>query len=112
MEIIAVLALSALVWLLWQLWQAKRFNRFKSYIDKDLKPKVIEQIIEELNETRSDTLPNNEVHQAATIFYWCQYKSRLLEAALKRDIITQEWLKETGNLRNAQHLFFIEKQFR
>ncbi|MGB0938292.1 MAG: hypothetical protein ACPGTQ_12595 [Colwellia sp.] len=112
MEIIAVLALSALVWLLWQLWQAKRFNRFKAYIEKELKPKVIERIIEELDETRSEVFPNNEVHQKATIFYWCQYKSRLLEAALKRDIITQDWLKETGNLRNAQHLFYIEKQFR
>jgi hypothetical protein len=107
-EIIAVLAFSALAWLLWQLKKAKQFNQFKSFIEEELKPKVIASIIEELEETRSDIYPNNEVHEAATIFYWCQYKSRLLKAALQRDIITQEWLKESGNLRNAQHLFHVE----
>lgn len=109
MQIIAILALSSLVWLIWQLIKAKRFTRFKQRIEDDLKEKVIASIIEELNENRSEIFPNNDSHKEATIFYWTQYKSRILHAALQREIITQQWLKDSGNLRNAQHLFFIEK---
>jgi len=110
MEIIATLALLSLVWLIWQLVKAKRFTRFKQQIDFELKDKVISSIKEELEETRCDQRPNNDCHQAATLFYWTQYKSRILHAALARDIIDQQWLINTGNLRNAQHLFFIERQ--
>lgn len=109
MQIIAVLALASLVWLIWQLIKAKRFTRFKQKIEDDLKDKVIANIIEELCDNRSEIFPNNECHKEATIFYWTQYKSRILHAALQREIITQQWLKDSGNLRNAQHLFFIEK---
>ncbi len=108
-EIIASLAFSALAWLIWQLIKAKKFNRFKEKIDEELKDKVVTAIIDELNETRSDMFPNNECHQAATIFYWTQYKSRILQAALNKEIIDEQWLKDTGNLRNSQHLFFIEQ---
>ncbi|MCP4985782.1 MAG: hypothetical protein GY928_06845 [Colwellia sp.] len=110
MEIIATLASISLLWLVWQLVKAKRFTRFKQQIDSELKEKVIASIKEELEETRSEQLPNNNCHQAATLLYWTQYKGRILHAALARDIIDQQWLKDTGNLRNAQHLFFIERQ--
>ena len=109
MEIIAILALLLLIWMLWQLVKAKRFTRFKRQIDTELKDKVIANIIEELTLTRSEQLPNNECHQAATLLFWTQYKSRILHAALTREIVDQQWLIDTGNLRNAQHLFFIER---
>lgn len=111
MQIIALLALASLLWLIWQLIRAKRFTRFKKKIEDELKDKVIASIIEDLNETRSAVFPNNEYHQTATLFYWCQYKSRILHAALQREIITEEWLKESGNLRNAQHLFHVERRY-
>ena len=111
MQIIAALALASLVWLIWQLVKAKRFTRFKKKIESELKDKVIANIIEELIEKRCDAFPNNECHQAATIYYWCQYKSRILHAALQREIITEQWLKESGNLRNAQHLFYVERMY-
>ena len=111
MQIIAVLALTALAWLIWQLIKAKRFNRFKQKIEDELKDKVIASIIDELAQNRSDVFPNNDSHQEATIYYWTQYKSRILHAALQREIITEQWLKDSGNLRNAQHLFYVEKGF-
>lgn len=110
MEIIATLALLSLLWLVWQLVKAKRFTRFKQQIDSELKEKVVASIKEQLEETRCEQLPNNDCHQAATLLYWTQYKSRILHAALAREIVDQQWLKDTGNLRNAQHLFFIERQ--
>lgn len=111
MQIIAVLALASLVWLIWQLIQAKRFTSFKLKIEKELKEKVIADIIQDLEENRSKVFPNNECHQEATIYYWCQYKSRILQAALQREIITEQWLKDSGNLRNAQHLFHVESKY-
>ena len=111
MEIIAILALLSLLWLLWQLVIAKRFTRFKQQIDSELKDKVIANIIEELAMTRSEQFPNNDCHQTATLVYWTQYKSRILHAALAREIIDQQWLIDNGNLRNAQHLFFVERQY-
>jgi len=95
----------------WQLLKAKRFNRFKQQIEDELKEKVIQSIIDELNENRSELYPNNNSHQEATILFWTQYKSRILHAALQREIINQQWLKDSGNLRNAQHLFHIEQQY-
>jgi len=111
MQIIAALALASLVWLIWQLIKAKRFTRFKRKIETELKDKVIASIVEELAQKRSDIFPNNDCHQAATIFYWTQYKSRILHAALQREIITEQWLQDSGNLRNAQHLFHVERNF-
>jgi len=111
MQIIVVLALASMVWLIWQLIKAKRFTRFKQKIEDELKDKVIASIIEELAESRSEARPNNDCHQTATIYYWCQYKSRILHAALQREIITEQWLKDSGNLRNAQHLFFVESKY-
>ena len=111
MQFIAILALASLTWLIWQLIKAKRFTRFKQLIEDELKDKVITSIIEELDEQRSELFPNTECHQQATIFYWTQYKSRILHAALQREIISEQWLKSSGNLRNAQHLFYVEKAY-
>jgi len=111
MQIIAILALLSMAWLIWQLIKAKRFTRFKQKIENELKEKVIASIIEELCDNRSEIFPNNNCHQKATIFYWTEYTSRILHAALQREIITQQWLKDSGNLHNAQHLFFIEQKF-
>ena len=111
MQIIVILAIASLMWLIWQLIKAKRFTRFKQKIEDELKDKVITSIKEELNESRCTTFPNNECHQAATLYYWCQYKSRILQAALQREIITEQWLKDSGNLRNAQHLFHVEREY-
>ena len=98
-----------LSWFFWQLIKAKRFTKFKQHLEQELKPKVFEHIITELNETRTELLPNNEIHQQATLYYWGQYKVRILQAALIRDIIDEQWLKDTGNIKNSQHLFFIER---
>ena len=109
MEIIIIIAFMALAWLIWQLTRAKRFTKFKMLIEQEIKPKVIAEILNELNKTRSDEFPNNEIHQQATILYWTQYKARILQAALQRGIIDKKWLEDTGNLRNSQHLFHIEQ---
>lgn len=110
MEFIVVIALLSLTWLIWQLIKAKQYTRFKQLIVEELKPKVIQQIIIKLNENRSDAFPNNAIHEQATLYYWTQYKSRILKAALIHEIINEQWLKETGNLRNSQHLFHVEQQ--
>lgn len=109
LEIIVVIAVLFLIWLIWQFIRAKRFTQFKRQIFRELKPKVIESIVVEMAETRDEQLPNSPAHQEATIHYWSASAGRILQAALKRDIIDEQWLKETGNLRNTQHLFHIER---
>lgn len=112
MEIIVVIvavAVMFLAWLIWQLMRAKHFTQFKHQVEQELKPKVIASIIEEMVQTRSELLPNNDVHQAATIAYWSASTARILQAALMREIITEQWLKNSGNLRNSQHLFHVEQ---
>lgn len=110
-DFFAIFSLAILLWMAWLLFKAKRFTKFKLQIEQELKPKVIADILANLEESRSDVYPNNEVHQQATIYYWTQYKARILQAALQREIISQQWLKDTGNLRNSQHLFHIEQQY-
>ena len=109
MEIIAVIAVLFLAWLIWQFMRAKHFTQFKRQIIQELKPKVIANIIEEMSQTRSEHLPNNSAHQEATILYWSVSAGRVLQAALMREIIDEQWLKSTGNLRNSQHLFHVER---
>ncbi len=109
MEIIVVIAALFLVWLIWQLMRAKHFTQFKRQIIQELKPKVINDIMAEMLQTRSEQLPNTPAHQAATISYWSASAGRILQAALMREIINEQWLKESGNLRNSQHLFHIER---
>jgi len=111
MEVLVVLASLVLIWMAWQLYRAKQFNRFKKLIELEIKPKVINEIKEELLATRSELFPNNDSHVDASIYYWCQYKSRILQKALASDVITEQWLRDTGNYRNCQHLFHIERQF-
>jgi len=108
-EVIIIIAGAAFLWLCWQLFQAKKFTKFKRRIEQELKPKVIKKIVEDLIEQRSELFPNNDCHQDATIYYWTQYKSRILKAALQQEIIDEAWLKNTGNWRNSQHLFHIEQ---
>jgi len=110
-DIFMVFAIAVILWMAWLLVKAKRFTKFKQQIEQEIKPKVIADILAELEESRSEVFPNNEVHQQATIYYWSQYKARILQAALQREIISQQWLKDTGNLRNSQHLFHIEQQY-
>jgi len=110
-EIIVVIALLILAWLIWQLVRAKQYTRFKVLIEKEIKPKVVAKIIERLDEDRSNLFPNNAVHQQASIYYWTQYKSRILKAALIHEIIDEQWLINTGNLRNSQHLFHVEQEY-
>lgn len=107
--IIAVLAIIFLAWLVWQLMRAKHFTQFKRRITQELKPKVIEAIINDMVETRSEQMPNTTAHQEATIIYWTASTGRVLQAALMREIIDEKWLKSTGNFRNCQHLFHIER---
>ena len=89
--------------------RAKHFSQFNQQIKQELTPKVIDSIIEEMAQTRCDKFPNTQVHQEATIAYWSASTARVLQAALMRDIIDEQWLKDTGNLRNSQHLFHIEQ---
>jgi hypothetical protein len=110
-EFFAIAAVVILLWLGWQLFQAKRFSKFKVRIEQELKPQVIKHICADLEENRSEIFPNNQCHQEAALFYWTQYKSRILQAALQREIIDTQWLKDTGNLRNSQHLFHVEQRF-
>ena len=110
-DILPVFAGAIILWMAWLLIKAKRFTKFKQLIEDELKPKVIEDILAGLEESRSDVFPNNEIHQQATIYYWSQYKGRILQAALQREIITTQWLKDTGNLRNSQHLFHVEREY-
>jgi hypothetical protein len=110
-DILFVFAIAVILWMAWLLVKAKRFTKFKQRIEEELKPKVIANILAELEESRSEVFPNNEAHQQATIYYWSQYKARILQAALQREIISTQWLKDTGNLRNSQHLFHVEQEY-
>jgi len=112
LTILAIVALLSLIWLLWQLIRAKHFNRFKRYLHHSIKPQIITAIAQELTDSRSPLTPNSAAHIKASQYYWSQYSIRILQAALSRNIITEAWLKETGNWRNCQHLFFIEQQFK
>jgi len=107
-EIMIVLAVLSLCWIIWQLKKAKQFNQFKQLLAKDIKKQVINHIYANLESTRNNIYPNNEIHQTATIEFWTSYKVRVLQAALIHEIIDEQWLKSTGNWRNSQHLFHIE----
>lgn len=111
MEFIVVIALLSLAWLIWQLIKAKQYTRFKRLIAEELKPKVVQKIIISLNKNRSEAFPNNKIHEQATLYYWTQYNGRILKAALIHEVIDEKWLKETGNVRNSQHLFHVEQQY-
>ncbi|WP_448548443.1 hypothetical protein [Thalassotalea fusca] len=111
MEFLALLASLILIWMAWQLYRAKQFTRFKREIEGQLKPQVIEALNNHLEQTRSDLFPNNECHQQAAQFYWCQYKSRIVQAALKFEVIDKQWLIDNNKFRHCQHLFHIEQAY-
>ena len=111
MEFIALPALALLIWLAWQLYRAKRFTQFKNLLNSDIKTKVIIAITDDLTEHRCEQFPNNQVHIDATIFYWTQYPIRILQAALKYEIIDKQWLQDTKNVRNSQHLMHLQRQY-
>lgn len=111
MEVLVIIAGGVLLWMAWQLYRAKQFTLFKKLIESEIKPKVVEHLTTELTENRSELFPNSDCHIQASIIYWCLYKSRILQLALEKEIVTKQWLEETGNMRNCQHLFHIERQF-
>lgn len=110
--IIVGLSLLFLLWIIWQLIQAKKFTKFKNLLNSELKEKVIIAITNNLNETRNINYPNNQSHIEASIYYWTQYPIRILQAAIKYEIIDEKWLIETNNVRNCQHLLYIQRQFK
>lgn len=109
MEIFAIAAAMLLLWMAWQLYRAKRFNQFKRQVMIEIKPLVALHVKKTLIENRSDLTPNTEAHIQASQYYWTQYASRTLQAALHWQLIDEQWLKQTGNIRNCQHLFYIEQ---
>lgn len=109
MEIVALLAVTIILWMLWQLHRARQFNHFKRFIQSELKPQVIAHLKQSLNEQRSDIFPNSEAHIAASQYYWSQYSSRILQAALHWELLKSDWIETSGNKRHCQHLFFIEQ---
>jgi len=111
LEFIALPALALLIWLAWQLYRAKRFTKFKHLLNSEIQAKVIIAITNDLIEHRSEQFPNNQAHIDATIFYWSQYPIRILQAALKYEIIDKQWLQNTNNVRNSQHLMHLQRQY-
>jgi len=111
LEFIVLPALALLIWLAWQLYRAKQFNKFKTLLNNEIKAKVISAIQEDLATQRSEQFPNNQTHIDATIYYWTQYPIRILQAAIKYEIIDKQWLQATSNVRHSQHLMFIQRQY-
>ncbi|WP_286262744.1 hypothetical protein [Thalassotalea atypica] len=109
MEIIAGIAVAIILWMLWQVYRARQFNNFKARINSELKSLVIKELQHRLERQRSETFPNNDTHIRASIYYWSQYPSRVLQAAIAWGVVTEDWLEKTGNTRHCQHLFFIER---
>lgn len=108
-EIFAIAAVMLITWMAWQLYRAKRFNRFKRQIITEVKPLVAKHVAQMLVESRDEQTPNTDAHIHACQYYWTQYVSRTLQAALHWQLIDEQWLKRTGNIRNCQHLFYIER---
>jgi len=100
-----------LLWMGWQIYRAKQFNRFKQFIRHDIKPQVVEHLKSNLVKNRNENFPNDECHIQASIDYWCVSTARMLQYALQYELVSEKWLKETGNYRHCQHLFHIEGQY-
>ncbi|WP_371186214.1 hypothetical protein [Thalassotalea maritima] len=110
--IIPVLAVLLLIWMSWRLVQAKRYNRFIDWLMGDIKPQLLAVIKQELIDSRSPDLPNNDCHIDACCYYYGQYPVRVLEAALQRSIISEDWLNNRENKRHMQHLLFVQAAYR
>lgn len=111
MEVVVVCALLVLSWFAWQLVKAKRFTRFKLFLTEQISPQVEQGILEQLTEQQSELYPNNEIHQQATLYFWTQYRVRILQWALMNELLTEQQLKKDKQWRNCQHLFYIEKPY-
>ncbi len=111
LEFIALPAFALLIWLAWQLYRAKQFTKFKIQLNTEIKNKVVAAIKEDLTNQRSEQFPNNQAHIDATIYYWTQYPIRILQAAIKYEIIDKQWLQNTNNIRNSQHLMHTQRQY-
>lgn len=109
LEILTLIAVGILILMAWLLYKAKKFTQFKRYISTTIQPTLIAQIKQELEHSRSTLQPNTPCHIKAALLFWTCSRARILQAALERDIVTQEWLKKTGNYRNCQHLFHVER---
>ena len=72
---------------------------------------LIEAVKKELIEQRNEVFPNTDQHIDLSIKFWTASHARILQAAIERELITQDWITKTGNYRNCQHLFFIEKAY-
>lgn len=111
MLLFEVLAVLVLLWFAWQLHRAKQFTQFKFWLEQEIKPKVIKSLQEELEETRNKQWPNNEHHQAASIYYWSQHQVRILQYALDKGILTKQGLQARKKWRHCQHLFHVQQQY-
>ncbi|WP_440875780.1 hypothetical protein [Thalassotalea sp. PLHSN55] len=111
MLVIQVFAVLILVWFAWQLYRAKQFTKFKNDLTHQVQPQVVNSLIVELEENRSEMFPNNEAHQEAAIYYWTQYRVRILQFALEKELLTKEGLVRDKKWRHCQHLFHVEKQY-
>ena len=111
-EVFAILGIAIIAFMLWQLYRAKQYNRFLKWLSSDIKPQLIENIREELEQTRSEQFPNTEAHVEATILFYSQYRIRIFQAAFEREIISREWLAVPANKRLVQHLMHKEASFR
>ena len=109
MEFLAIAAIAVILWMLWQLFRARKFNQFKLMIMHEIRPLVIAHLEKTLVESRSEQFPNTDAHIEACSYYWGQYPSRVLQAAIAWQLVESNWLENTGNTRHCQHLFFIEK---
>jgi len=108
-EVVVVFALVALIWMIWQYHKARKFTQFKRMLVSEIKPKLFEAIKQDLTNNRSESFPNNDTHIAATLYYWGQYPARILQGAIIWEVVDEQWLKDTGNVRNSQHLFHIQQ---
>lgn len=111
-DIIVALAFALLIWMMWRLYQAKQYNKFIDWLNIEIKPQLLTAIAEELEDNRCDDFPNNECHQQAAMYFYQQYPVRIFEAAVKREIISEDWFLSKKNKRHASHLLFIQATHR
>lgn len=111
MEILIILACSLLIFLSWQLYQAKRITHFKQWIDKELTPELTTKLTECLQKSRCATFQNNDVHIQASIYFWTQYRARVIQKALQLNIINKQTIIDMKYHRQCQHMLFIENEY-
>lgn len=111
MEIVIVLAVAILVFFSWQLYQAKKVSKFKQWLRSSIQPKLSHELSQQLIHNRSDLFPNTPEHIEASIAFWTQYHSRIIQKSLQFNIINKQTIIDVGYYRQYQHLLFIEQQY-